>query len=100
MLWIDQGERRSFTEQDLLLLSLLAGRLAQGLTRAHQIDQQRETAIALQRSILGPSLLPQGFAVRYEPAARPLEVGGDWYDTVALPGAASASWSATASAAA
>ncbi|WP_329575060.1 SpoIIE family protein phosphatase [Kitasatospora sp. NBC_01250] len=86
VLWIDQGERRSFTEQDLLLLSLLAGRLAQGLTRAHQIDQQRETAIALQRSILGPSLLPQGFAVRYEPAARPLEVGGDWYDTVALPG--------------
>ncbi|MCX4751046.1 SpoIIE family protein phosphatase [Kitasatospora sp. NBC_01287] len=84
-LWIDRGEHQSFTEQDQLLLSLLAGRLAQGLTRAHQIDQQRETAIALQRSILGPSRLPEGFAVRYEPAARPLEVGGDWYDTVALP---------------
>lgn len=83
-LWLDLGERRSFTDQDLTLLSLLAGHLAQGLSRAHRIDQQRETALALQRSILGPAELPEGFAVRYEPAARPLEVGGDWYDTVAL----------------
>ncbi|MEV7802040.1 SpoIIE family protein phosphatase [Microbispora sp. NPDC088329] len=84
-LWIDPGDR-PFTSEDQLLLSLLAGRLAQGLVRAHQIDQQRETAIALQRAILGPAQLPEGFAVRYEPATRPLEVGGDWYDTVALPG--------------
>ncbi|MFD6798000.1 SpoIIE family protein phosphatase [Streptomyces cyaneofuscatus] len=84
-LWIALGEQRPFTGEDQLLLSLLAGHLAQGLARAHQIDQQRETAIALQRAILGPSRLPDGFAVRYEPASRPLEVGGDWYDTVALP---------------
>ncbi len=85
VLWIDLGEQRPFTSEDQLLLSLLAGHLAQGLARAHQIDQQRETAIALQRAILGPSHLPDGFAVRYEPATRPLEVGGDWYDTVTLP---------------
>ncbi|MFI9122697.1 SpoIIE family protein phosphatase [Streptomyces bikiniensis] len=85
VLRIDLDEQRPFTGEDQLLLSLLAGRLAQGLARAHQIDQQRETAIALQRAILGPSHLPDGFAVRYEPATRPLEVGGDWYDTVALP---------------
>ncbi|MFE2052824.1 SpoIIE family protein phosphatase [Streptomyces sp. NPDC059459] len=85
VLWIDLGEHRPFVgEEDRLLLSLLAGQLAQGLARAYQIDQQRETAIALQRSILGPSDLPEGFAVRYEPATRPLEVGGDWYDTVRL----------------
>ncbi|WP_435854346.1 SpoIIE family protein phosphatase [Streptomyces subrutilus] len=84
-LWIDLGENRPFTNEDQLLLSLLAGHLAQGLSRAHQIDQQRETAIALQRAILGPSQLPAGFAVRYEPATQPLEVGGDWYDTVTLP---------------
>ncbi|MEU7501446.1 SpoIIE family protein phosphatase [Streptomyces griseofuscus] len=84
-LWIDLGEHRPFTPEDQLLLSLLAGHLAQGLVRAHQIDQQRETAIALQRAILGPDRLPDGFAVRYEPATRPLEVGGDWYDTVILP---------------
>ncbi|MFD7746315.1 SpoIIE family protein phosphatase [Streptomyces sp. NPDC059698] len=85
VLWVDLGEQRPFTGEDQLLLSLLAGHIAQGLVRAHQIDQQRETAIALQRAILGPSRLPDGFAVRYEPATRPLEVGGDWYDTIALP---------------
>ncbi|CAG6398894.1 SpoIIE family protein phosphatase [Streptomyces cocklensis] len=84
VLWLDLGEQRPFTDQDVNLLSLLAGHLVQGLSRAHQIDQQRETALALQRAILGPAELPEGFAVRYEPAARPLEVGGDWYDTVAL----------------
>ncbi|WP_053674806.1 SpoIIE family protein phosphatase [Streptomyces sp. WM4235] len=85
VLWMDLGENRPFTGEDQLLLSLLAGHLAQGLNRAHQFDQQRETAIALQRAILGPSRLPAGFAVRYEPATQPLEVGGDWYDTVTLP---------------
>ena len=84
VLWLDLDRRRPFPEQDRLLLSVLAGHLALGLRRAHQIDQQRETSLALQRSILGPSILPPGFAVRYEPAAQPLEVGGDWYDTVEL----------------
>ncbi|SEG81390.1 PAS domain S-box-containing protein [Thermomonospora echinospora] len=85
VLWLELGDHRPFVDQDQVLLSLLVGHLAQGLTRAHQIDQQRETALALQRAILGPSHLPDGFAVRYEPATRPLEVGGDWYDTVPLP---------------
>ncbi|MEV5432362.1 SpoIIE family protein phosphatase [Streptomyces sp. NPDC052701] len=84
-LWIELGDHRPFTGEDQLLLALLAGHLAQGLVRVHRIDQQRQTAIALQRAILGPAQLPTGFAVRYEPATRPLEVGGDWYDTVTLP---------------
>ncbi|MET0237783.1 MAG: SpoIIE family protein phosphatase [Kibdelosporangium sp.] len=84
VLWLDLIDRRPITDQDTVLLSLLAGHLAQGLARAHQIDQQRETALELQRAILSPSAVPDGFAVRYEPAARPLGVGGDWYDTVSL----------------
>ncbi|MDG4800312.1 SpoIIE family protein phosphatase [Micromonospora sp. WMMD980] len=84
-IWIDLGEKRPFTEQDQTLLALLAGHVAQGLHRVHQIDQQRETALALQRAILGPAQLPAGFAVRYAPATLPLKVGGDWYDTVELP---------------
>ena len=84
VIWIELAENRPFTEQDQTLLSLLAGHLGQGLHRVHQIDQQRETALALQRAILGPAQLPVGFAVRYAPATRPLKVGGDWYDTVAL----------------
>ena len=73
------------TAEDRTLLSLVCGYLGQALHRAYQTDQQRETALALQRAILGPSRLPTGFAVRYEPATRPLEVGGDWYDIVELP---------------
>ncbi|WP_345702074.1 SpoIIE family protein phosphatase [Kitasatospora terrestris] len=84
-LLVDLGGRRRFGPEDELLLTLLAGRLAQGLARAHRIDQERETALALQRAILGPARLPENFAVRYEPATPPLEVGGDWYDTVPLP---------------
>ncbi|GIE82141.1 histidine kinase [Actinoplanes philippinensis] len=83
-LWIEPGPHRPFTGSDETLLALLAGRLSQGLRRIDQIDQQRETALALQRAILGPDDLPSGFAVRYEPATRPLKVGGDWYDTVEL----------------
>ena len=84
VLWIELAERRLFTIDDQTLLTVLAGRLGQGLQRVHQIDQQRETALALQHAILGPSVLPPGFAVRYQPAARPLQVGGDWYDVVEL----------------
>jgi PAS domain S-box-containing protein len=83
-LWIELAENRPFTEQDRTLLALLAGYLGPGLRRMHQIDQQRETALALQRAILGPAQLPAGFAVRYAPATRPLKVGGDWYDTVTM----------------
>jgi PAS domain S-box-containing protein len=85
VLHVELAENRPFTEQDQTLLALLAGHLGQGLHRIHQIDQQRETALELQRAILGPAQLPAGFAVRYAPATRPLKVGGDWYDTVALP---------------
>jgi PAS domain S-box len=84
-IWIELGSGRVLTAEDRTLLSLVCGYLGQVLHRAYQTDQQRETALALQRAILGPSRLPAGFAVRYEPATRPLEVGGDWYDIVELP---------------
>ena len=32
--------------------------------------------------MLAPTKLPPGFAVRYEPAVTPLEIGGDWYDVL------------------
>lgn len=85
-LWVEPDPRRPLGTEDRTLLALLAGTLAHALRRAHRDDRQREVAIALQRSILGPALLPDGFAVRYEPADPPLEVGGDWYDVVPLAG--------------
>jgi serine phosphatase RsbU (regulator of sigma subunit)/anti-sigma regulatory factor (Ser/Thr protein kinase) len=84
VVWIDLAEQRPFTLEDQTLLTVLAGRLGQGLQRVHQVDQQRETALALQHAILGPAHLPHGFAVRYQAASRPLQVGGDWYDVVEL----------------
>lgn len=84
VVWIELVEQRPFTLEDQTLLTVLAGRLGQGLHRVHQVDQQRGTALALQHAILGPAHLPRGFEVRYEAASRPLQVGGDWYDVVEL----------------
>jgi PAS domain S-box-containing protein len=84
-IWIDLAPGRMLSLEDQTLLSLICGRLGQALQRAHQIDEQRETALALQRAILGPAQLPGGFSARYEPATRPLEVGGDWHDIIELP---------------
>ncbi|QZY49178.1 SpoIIE family protein phosphatase [Mycolicibacterium austroafricanum] len=84
VVWIDLTDQRSFTLEDQTLLTVLAGRLSQVLQRVHRVDQQRETALALQHAILGPADLPHGFAVRYQAASRPLQVGGDWYDVVDL----------------
>ena len=80
---IELKDPRPFTSEEHTLLTVLAGRLGQGLQRVHQLDQQRETALALQHAILGPAV-SSGFAVRYQPASRPLQVGGDWYDVVDL----------------
>lgn len=84
VVWIELAEQRPFTPEDQTLLTVLAGRLGQGLQRVHLLDKQRETALALQHAILGPAVLPSGFTVRYQPASRPLQVGGDWYDVVEL----------------
>lgn len=84
VIWIELAEQRPFPAEDQTLLTVLAGRLGQGLQRTHEHDQQRETALALQHAILGPAELPGGFAVRYQPASHPLQVGGDWYDVVDL----------------
>jgi PAS domain S-box-containing protein len=84
VVWVELAEARPFTPGDHTLLTLLAARLGQGLNRVYQLDEQRQTALALQHAMLGPPTLPDGFAVRYHPASRPLQVGGDWYDVVDL----------------
>lgn len=84
VIWLDWQPPYRLDPGDRALLALLCAYLGQAAHRAHLFEQQREVALALQRSILGPSELPDGFAVRYEPASRPLEVGGDWYDVVDL----------------
>jgi PAS domain S-box-containing protein len=68
------------------LFSVLTSHLAQVLAKARDYEQARTVALTLQHAILGPTELPHGFAARYTPAVPPLEVGGDWYDVISLPG--------------
>jgi PAS domain S-box-containing protein len=68
------------------LFSVLTSHLAQVLAKARDYEQTRAVALTLQHAILGPTELPHGFAARYTPAVPPLEVGGDWYDVIPLPG--------------
>ncbi|MFN2479844.1 MAG: PP2C family protein-serine/threonine phosphatase [Pseudonocardiaceae bacterium] len=86
MVWLELDPWRPFRDEDTALLSDLAGHLGQALTRARLFDEQRAVSLTLQRAILGPTVLPAGFAVRYEPAVSHLAVGGDWYDIVELGG--------------
>jgi PAS domain S-box-containing protein len=68
------------------LFSVLTSHLGQVLAKARDYEQARAVALTLQHAILAPTELPHGFAARYTPAVPPLEVGGDWYDVVPLPG--------------
>jgi len=68
------------------LFSVLTSHLAQVLAKARDYEQTRAVALTLQHAILAPTELPHGFTARYTPAVTPLEVGGDWYDMVPLPG--------------
>ncbi len=82
--WLDLGDPSLLTAETETLFELLIGNLGQALDRARSYDQAREVALTLQHAILAPTDLPPGFAARYEPAVRPLDIGGDWYDVTEL----------------
>ena len=77
---------RHFDRDDLALAEDLARRAGLAIDNAMLFRREHEAAVILQRSLL-PQSLPQvdglEFAVRYEPAAPGLQVGGDWYEVVA-----------------
>ncbi|MFI1046349.1 SpoIIE family protein phosphatase [Streptomyces griseoruber] len=76
-----------FLPEERSLLTATAALVGQALQRAHAHDAEQELATMLQRSLLPRRLpeLPGGIAVaRYLPARRGLQVGGDWYDVIAL----------------
>jgi PAS domain S-box-containing protein len=80
---------REFTAEDAELLGLAADRAALVLERARMYEQEHDIAVELQRSLL-PDRLPTvpglHLAARYLPGGAGAEVGGDWYDTIPLPG--------------
>ncbi|MEV0637483.1 SpoIIE family protein phosphatase [Streptomyces sp. NPDC050619] len=80
-------QAHEFVPEERTLLTATAALVGQALKRAHAYDAEQELATMLQRSLLPRRLpeLPGCTAVaRYLPARRGLQVGGDWYDVIAL----------------
>ncbi|MDH6123970.1 SpoIIE family protein phosphatase [Kitasatospora sp. GP82] len=80
---------RELDADERTLLSTLGGLVAQSLARARLHDAEHELAAGLQRVMLPrtvPSIPGVTTAVRYLAAGSGLQIGGDWYDVVPLPG--------------
>ncbi|WP_394432214.1 ATP-binding SpoIIE family protein phosphatase [Streptomyces sp. SGAir0957] len=81
----------SFTPDERSVLTTVARMLAQALSRAGVAESERELTDGLQKSMLpnlGPEIPGLGIAARYVPTGGGLQVGGDWYDIIPLPGGA------------
>jgi PAS domain S-box-containing protein len=78
---------RRFGDDDLTLAEELARRAALAVDNSMLFRREHEAALTLQRSLL-PRSMPEldavEFAARYYPAGAGLEVGGDWYEALAL----------------
>lgn len=81
-LWLELRVPRWISAEDRLLVTVLVGHLSLAMAHVRQFESARETAMTLQRAMLPSTKPPTGFAVRYEPAVPPLEIGGDWYDVL------------------
>ncbi|EGX57675.1 magnesium or manganese-dependent protein phosphatase [Streptomyces zinciresistens K42] len=82
----------AFTPDERSVLTTVARMLAQALTRAEAAESARELTDGLQRSMLprlGPQIPGMNVAARYVPTGGGLQVGGDWYDMIPLPGGTS-----------
>jgi len=78
-----------YDEDDLRLVSDLASRAAVHIDNARLYTREHTTAITLQRSLLPRHIPPVAgldIAYRYQPASQAAEVGGDWFDVIALDG--------------
>lgn len=81
-------ERTVFNADERILCLGLAAIVAQSLQRAMLFDEEREFATQLQSAMLPPRIQDvEGgeIAVRYHAAWSGRQVGGDWYDVIALP---------------
>src|SRR5690606_33821978 len=81
---------RKFDAYDVEIGMEFATRAAIVIDNARRFSRERATALALQRSLLPNRLsAPSSVEVRhrYLPGSKLVEVGGDWYESIALPGA-------------
>jgi PAS domain S-box-containing protein len=76
-----------FDEADVRLVSDLASRAAMYIDNARLYTREHNTAVTLQRSLLPRDIPPVAgldIAYGYQPASQAAEVGGDWFDVIAL----------------
>ncbi len=81
---------RKFDPYDIEIGMEFASRAALFIDNARRYSRERATALTLQRSLLPTGLsAPSSVEVRhrYLPGSKLIEVGGDWYESIALPGA-------------
>jgi serine phosphatase RsbU (regulator of sigma subunit)/anti-sigma regulatory factor (Ser/Thr protein kinase) len=80
---------RRFDAYDTELGMEFASRAAMFMDNAQRYSRERATALTLQRSMLPTGLsAPSSVEVRhrYLPGSKLIEIGGDWYESIALPG--------------
>ncbi|MFD0074859.1 SpoIIE family protein phosphatase [Streptomyces sp. NPDC127166] len=80
--------REPFDEQDFVLIDEVVARAALNIDNARLYTTQREAALTLQRSLTNnalPDVTGLELTGRYLPASSH-DVGGDWFDVIALPG--------------
>ena len=85
-----QAGFRPFDAYDTEIGMEFASRAAIFIDNARRYSRERATALTLQRSMLPTGLsAPSSVEVRhrYLPGSKLIEVGGDWYESIALPGA-------------
>lgn len=79
-------EREPFDDQDTLLIDELVARAALNIDNARMYSRERDAALTLQRSLMNislPTVSGLELTGRYLPAGDH-EVGGDWFDAIAL----------------
>ena len=86
--------RHVFEDNDVRVLEAFAAQCSQAVNRVARRETERRQAHAtrslaetLQRSLLTDPPRPEhlDIAVRYRPAAREVQIGGDWYDAFLSP---------------
>jgi serine phosphatase RsbU (regulator of sigma subunit)/anti-sigma regulatory factor (Ser/Thr protein kinase) len=83
------SDKIGFSAEERNLLVALGSSIAQSLQRAVLYEQEHDLAEGLQQAML-PRRIPDvpgaQIAVRYRSARLGRDIGGDWYDIIALPG--------------
>src|SRR6202046_2403198 len=86
---VRQVGHRRFDAYDTEIGVEFASRAAIFIDNARRYSRERATALTLQRSLLPTGLsAPSSVEVRhrYLPGSKMIEVGGDWYESITLPG--------------